>query len=73
MQSSSSFADLLHNGVEAVLQLLQMGAFPSEGELLIGAVARRCGIEGEIGEELVVVSHGGGGETALEGGNDLEC
>lgn len=81
LQSNSSFADLLQRGVEVVLQLLQTGALPSEGELLIAIVARFLGDdEGdntEVGEEEAEeddppVSQGGG-EVALEGGSDLDC
>lgn len=81
LQSNSSFADLLQSGVDVVLQLLQTGAFPSEGELLIATDLLLGDEDGEMtdvgeedaDEEDAPKSHGGGGEGAREGGNDLDC
>lgn len=87
LQSNSSLADLLQSGVDAVPQLLQIGAFPSDGEVLIGPIALFCVVvvvaEGEAELDFAffagaadVEEEGegcGGGEAAREGGNDLEC
>lgn len=64
-----------------MLQLLQTGAFPSDGELLIATDLLFGDEDGEmtdVGEEDAEdedppKSHGNGGEGAREGGNDLDC
>lgn len=63
-----------------MLQLLQTGAFPSDGELLMAIdllFGEEDGEMTDVGEEDAEEedppkSHGGGGEGALEGGNDLD-
>lgn len=69
LHNNSSSTDLLHKGVVVVLQLLQIGAFPSAGEPLIGPLLIKqsffAGRGGEGGRNS--------GEETREGGRDCDC